>query len=229
MKTGKFSATITLSDTNWFNRVKSLNDIENEKFEWISDDINLNAIFTPMNRNQPVDVINAVGKRGEHLKGEYVEEDDILSLNTLSRSFEINYPMDDNLINSLGYQVKTSEVQIEESKSTDSSSKNNRKVTFSADKYRDGYLAIMLSMFDASGNCDWIVGDLKLDIKSKDGRLITSKNFESVQKSNYMCANSDFTSEIYIGTDISNVYQVDYVFTANAESYSGTLTLSGFA
>lgn len=225
----KFTTTILLNDNTWFNRVKSLNDIENEKFEWISDKVNLNAMFTPMNRNQPLEVINTVGKRGENLKGEYVEEDDIISLKTLSRSFEIDYPMNDNLINSLGYQVKSSEEQIEESKSTDSSSNKNRKVTFSADKYRDGYLAIMLSMFDANGNCNWIVGDLKLDIKSKDGSLIASKNFKSVQKSNYMCANSDSTSEIYIGADISNVYQIEYTFTANAESYSGTLTLSGFA
>jgi len=229
LKNGEFSTTIKLSDNNWFNRVKSLNDIENEKFEWISDKVNLNAIFTPMNRNQPIDVINAVGKRGEHLKGEHVEEDDIISLKTLKRSFEINYPINNNLINSLGYQVKSSEEQIEKSKSSDSTNKNNRKVTFSADKYRDGYLAIMLSIFDTNGNCDWIVGDLKLDIKSKDGSLISSKNFKSLQKSSFMCANSDSTSEIYIGSDISNVYRIDYTFTANTETYSGTLTLSGFA
>lgn len=233
-------------------RIKESQNIQNEqikwasnkvKFEWISNKVNLKVVFTPadgfnwvskqLSSSQPANVIDTVGSMGENMKGKYVEEIKVLYSDTplreIKRSFDINYSIDNKLIDSLGYPVKLSEEKIEQSNLFNNTEKDKRRtVRLSADKYRDGYLGIILSKFDVNGNCDWVVGDLKLDIKSKDGRLITSKNFKSLQKASYMCANSDSTSEVYIGPDILKVYQIDYMFTTNIETYSGTLTLSGF-
>ena len=106
---------------------------------------------------------------------------------------------------------------------------DKRAVEFRAEKYSDGNLAIMLSIFDKNGNCDWVNGDLEVVIKDRNDNTLSTKKFNSVSKASYMCVNSDSTSEIYVGTDISKVYKVSFIFNANSETYSKNIILGGFS
>ena len=123
---GFFNSSVVLKDDLEFNRIKELQNMVNKnslikrKFEWISNKVNLGVVFTPidgfdwiskqLSSSQPANVLDIVGKYGENMKGEYVEEIKVvysdIPLREIKKSFDIEYPIDKKLIDSLGYQVK---------------------------------------------------------------------------------------------------------------------------
>ncbi len=97
-----------------------------------------------------------------------------------------------------------------------------RKVTFGADKYSDGYVAFMVGVFDKQGNCDWVNGDLTVTVMNQEGKVLTEKVYKNLKKADYTCINEDDSSEIYIGTLITQAYMVKFNYIINGKSYSGT-------
>lgn len=107
---------------------------------------------------------------------------------------------------------ETEEQQVQEVKR-----ESKRQIQIVADRYDDGVVAVLVGMFDETGDaCDWSGGALILYIKDSAGNIIKTAT-QQVSEEYYenSCTQYGVAYEINVGSEISNVRSMDAEFESN--------------
>jgi len=93
LKQGKIETTVNVNDTKWYDEHQALVKASPEYFSpisKISDSIDIEVLFSP-GRDQPKEILDILGNRGENIKGTQAESDYGMVMMRISKALEIPF------------------------------------------------------------------------------------------------------------------------------------------
>jgi hypothetical protein len=101
---------------------------------------------------------------------------------------------------------------------------STRLIQILGDRYDDGVVAVLIGMFDETGDiCDWSGGILTLDIKDGNGNTIKTATQQVGEEHYDFCTQYGGAYEIDVGSEISDVRSMDAKFESDG-GYVYTIT-----